>query len=1020
MAGFAYPYNPEANNDACVVLNESHNMFDVTNAWRCIIPLWAPFFHGSVILEHVDTNGIAHELHEGLDFYYGHYSEEINKLTRQRVYGSVMLIQPLTGSVRFKTYETVGGAFNVRRKDALEYLAKKDMPDPRNEDWSDVMKYHRVVDPSDRPVNLPEAIQKDVVTKSLKGLVDKLNELNTTEAQQFAAIFNRIHALGTKIGNYDLRGHQYQHDAHKLTYQKLNALGKDETAVNALRAYGRTLAELILLIKQMGIQQENVDQYYELLGGTFQGRISFADGATCLIQNVAGTSIIDFNGGNIKILADRSVTLSADTDKNSVDVGMINTAGNNVLSVHSSGTGTDENAAKFNGYYLIHVGNIDQYLAIVGETTSAKFDINVANTATANLSGKGTEADPLTGYVTFPTATSSTAGMVRLAPSLYTEDAGYVATAKALLELTDRLDSYVSNTRKVQGKALTADLTFNKSDIGLSLVNNTAAHNKPASTAFKDAAAGKAVVGHKHDLSDSGMLDPASSDVRGIVKLTSTMNPSDQSNAVTQKLGTLMHNSVEAQSGLGQGKLLSSVVHVIEYGTRSQQPLFSLSGNVLTVRGAVRYFTMSLSNIMEAWVCDLATAYPPALTGAEAHVYLDYVNDALTYTVGPRRADTDTGSWLGYVVLQPTVKIVQSPFVRLLHVVELEEHIRSNSAHNFNTNIRRLLGLPLVENKPIVNEVVMPTFQQVFNSWYRISHGGSNRYPFTPEETLTWAYDEATASIRNTTNSATFIGMVSLNTVGDYDFEVGLSSTNGDDDSVGIILAFYKDPITSKEYTLSLIRSLGETNTLDSDVQYRYNFGQSDGYSLRNAGSRKQIGWNVAGETIVRATRVGNLIHCTVREFSKLNPAQPIVDEYTINLDSDPRLAVFLGESRYGYCAQSQQDSTWRSIRWPEGDGRGYYASMKALRDVKEQCLDKAIILSGVVAHGATIPLPAGFSRSDVRTIVIPETFNGHATFLKEYRCSADANGVVTHSAVAGDGTVVTGTVKYYLVGVKA
>ena len=1020
MAGFAYPYNPEANNDACVVNNESHNMFDVTNAWRCIIPLWAPFFHGSVILEHIDTNGIAHELHEGLDFYYGHYSEEINKLTRQRVYGSVMLIQPLTGSVRFKTYETVGGAFNVRRKDALEYLAKKDMPDPRNEDWSDVMKYHRAVDPSDRPVNLPEAIQKDVVTKSLKGLVDKLNELNTTEAQQFAAIFNRIRALGTKINNFDLREHQYQHDAHKLTYQKLNALGKDETAVNALRAYGRTLAELILLIKHMGIQQANVDQYYQLLGGTFQGRISFADGATCVIQNVDGTSIIDFNGGNIKILADRAVTLSADTDKNGVDVGMINTAGNNVLSVHSSGTGKDENAAKFNGYYLIHVGNIDQYLAMVGETTSAKFDINTANTATANLSGKGTEADPLTGYVTFPSATTSTPGMVRLAPSLYTEEAGYVASAKALLELTDQLDNYVSNSRKVQGKALTADLTFNKSDIGLPLVNNTATYNKPASTAFKAAAAGKAVVGHKHDLSGSNMLDPASPSTRGIVKLTSTLNPNDQSNAITQKLGTVMYDSVEGQRELGQGKLLSSVVHVIEYGTRAQQPLFSLSGNVLTVRGAVRYFTMSLSNIMAEWVCDLATKYPAALSGAEAHIYLDFIDGVLTYTVGPRRADTDTGSWLGYVVLQPTAKVVQSPFVRLLHVVELEEHINSRNAHNFSVNIRRLLGLPLVENKPIVNEVTMPTFQQVFDNWYRISHGNVDRYPFTPDELLTWAYNAANGSIRNTTNSGTFIGMVSLATVGDYEFEVGLSSTNADDDSIGIILAFHKDPVTGKENTLSLTRNLGSQNTGDNDIAYTFNFGQRDTYRIRIAGSRKQIGWKAAGETIVRAQRVGNLIHCTVREFSALDAAQPIVDEYTINLDSDPRFAVFLGESRYGYCAQSQQDSTWRSIRWPEGDGRGYYASMKALRDIKEQCLDKAIILSGVVAHGATIPLPAGFSRSDVKTIVIPETFNGHASFLKEYRCSADANGVVTHSAVAGDGTVVTGTVKYYLVGVKA
>lgn len=1019
MAGFAYPYNPEAKNDACVVNNETHNLFDTTNQWRCIIPLWAPFFHGSQVVEHLGKDGVTRELREGLDYYLGHYCEEVNKLTRQRVYGSIMLIQPLEGSVRFKTYETVGGAFNIRRKDALDYLAKSPLPDPRNEDWAAVMKYVRPVDPSDRPINLPDAIKKDVVTKAISDLVNKLNELNTAEAQQFTAIFDRIKRLSGRVRDFDIVNHQRHTDAHDLTYQQLGALGKDEIANNTLLAYGRTVAEIIALIKSMGIVKENVDQYYELIGGAFQGRISFQDGATCLIQNVGGTAIIDFNGGHIKLLADKSVTLHADIDRNDPGIGVVSAAGNNALSVHSSGVGKDKYKSRFNGYYLIHVGNIDDYLAEVGQSTSAKFDIHTANTETANLMGKGTAADPLRGFVTYPDATAVAPGMVRLAMSLTAPTDGMVASANALYALVQKLNGYVPSTRKVQNKPLTGDIAFNKTDIGLNRVDNTPMSEKPTSNPFKAAVSGKADIGHKHDLNGSDLLPPASATARGIVQLTSTYVQTDVEKVVTQKLATHYYDAVEAQKTLGDSKLKSRYVHVIEYGTRAPKPLVTLTGNVVRIREDVRYFVQSITEIMPEWSADLATAYPPALNGAEAHLYVDITKEGAIYSVGAKRADTETGSWLGYVVLSPVPQVVVNPFVRLLNVVELVEHVNSHSAHNFDSNIRRLLGLDKVENKPIVDVVTMPTFQQVFDTWYRISHGNSDRYPFSPDELLTWTYDAATGSIRNTTNSVTFIGMVSLATVGDYEFEVGLSSTNADDDSIGIILAFHKDPITGKENTLSLTRNLGSQNTGDNDIAYTFNFSQRDNYRLRVAGNRKQIGWNAAGETIVSAKRVGNFIHCKVREFSKINPAQPVVDEYTIDLESDPRLAVFLGEARYGYCAQSQQDSTWRSIKWPEGDGRGYYASMKALRDIRDQCLDKTIILSGVIAHGATIPLPPGYTREQVNVIVIPETFNGHATGIKEYHCSVNAAGVVTHSGVAGDGTAVTGTVKYYLVGVK-
>lgn len=51
----------------------------------------------------------------------------------------------------------------------------------------------------------------------------------------------------------------------------------------------------------------------------------------------------------------------------------------------------------------------------------------------------------------------------------------------------DILDNAVMNTRKINGHALSADITITKSDVGLGNVNNTSDVNKPISTAQQEA-----------------------------------------------------------------------------------------------------------------------------------------------------------------------------------------------------------------------------------------------------------------------------------------------------------------------------------------------------------------------------------------------------------------------------------------------------------------------------------------------------------------------------------------------------
>lgn len=90
-------------------------------------------------------------------------------------------------------------------------------------------------------------------------------------------------------------------------------------------------------------------------------------------------------------------------------------------------------------------------------------------------------------------------------------------------------------------------------------------------------------------------------------------------------------------------------------------------------------------------------------------------------------------------------------------------------------------------------------FSEIFNKWRRISHGTSGIFPANGSELTGWAYDAGTDTVSSTINSATVIGMISYDRFEEYVFETIVKSNNGDDDGVGICLAFSK--VGDREHT---------------------------------------------------------------------------------------------------------------------------------------------------------------------------------------------------------------------------
>jgi hypothetical protein len=69
--------------------------------------------------------------------------------------------------------------------------------------------------------------------------------------------------------------------------------------------------------------------------------------------------------------------------------------------------------------------------------------------------------------------------------------------------------------------------------------------------------------------------------------------------------------------------------------------------------------------------------------------------------------------------------------------------------------------------------------------------------------------------------------------MGDFTFDAAVSSTDTDDDMIGLVIGFYKDPSTGKEHTLSLIRQLSrDTPALTTSILLTYNYGQADVWNI--------------------------------------------------------------------------------------------------------------------------------------------------------------------------------------------
>ncbi len=236
-----------------------------------------------------------------------------------------------------------------------------------------------------------------------------------------------------------------------------------------------------------------------------------------------------------------------------------------------------------------------------------------------------------------------------------------------------------------------------------------------------------------------------------------------------------------------------------------------------------------------------------------------------------------------------------------------------------------------------------PTKQQIFDTWGRFSHDSSGNYPAVASDLTAFTYNASLDRIEATQNIHTRItGFYSPSAYSQYDFGVTVTARDGsDNDTIGAVIGFYKDPDTGKEHSLTVLRAM-QGLLSGGGYQIWYNHLQTDAELIFDGNS---LAPGLAGDwqgnkSRIKVNRdVGDVFTVSVSQFTTsathtdadLDPAT----EYTFKLSDYSWGNVFAGSSPYGYCNHSQtgawEDTEFRVFgELDMGDYvAGYYDSFR-------------------------------------------------------------------------------------------
>lgn len=526
------------------------------NKYNVVIPPEGPFFRTGLELK----NSAGVKLIEGLDYYLGYYYKEAAVAMKDQIYGGIMLINGDT-SVDYTIY-SIGREYRVPQTEIGKFLVKEDIKDPRNTDWSELMRYAPVIPAIDPPANLDEALLRDEVVKALddirKGLIARASEMDAA----YSEVTDLIFANGKKIFDDNLYSHHRIKNAHQYTADEIGALKVLTKAVDSTKAFGKTLDELVAIMKTNGIQQAHIDTLMPVVLGELRGRLKVLNNGALTFRTADSSHVITLQGEKFLITTTRAINVTADADSNERGIGVELGSGLNTAYVLNGAV-----APIFNGAYLVTPDMVSLYLS---EVKLLPGNAYFAPTDTMRVFGTARESSPLTMNAQLPTATDKVAGLFAITNLSANLSSGTAISQYAVNVLKKTLDNYVDNTYTVNGKKFIDDgttqtLTLTASDVGVGNINNTAPADKPLTNAIRAVLANKALSSHTHVFADLTGVPTASDTDAGLLQLWDAIDTTTNK-VVTSKQGYNVQQRLNTYKDVLDGLLPSWTTGGASYG----------------------------------------------------------------------------------------------------------------------------------------------------------------------------------------------------------------------------------------------------------------------------------------------------------------------------------------------------------------------------------------------------------------------------------------------------------------------
>ena len=259
------------------------------------------------------------------------------------------------------------------------------------------------------------------------------------------------------------------------------------------------------------------------------------------------------------------------------------------------------------------------------------------------------------------------------------------------------------------------------------------------------------------------------------------------------------------------------------------------------------------------------------------------------------------------------------------------------------TDKQKVEAMPLVQFLTVassdteITNVKGAGFQQIFDTWERISYVNGNPHSNATEET-SWLMDDTTKQVVCQVNSTTTVGFIGPDFYDNYELEVVLSSTDGDDDGIGLCIGYIVENgvahmlVVSRQGSQGFFaagpagQAIGEgllevvvnpgnqgkrVGSLVGSLHY------PDGSVPTLPLSAGHGGWSVAGEIYLKVKRTPDQVQIWTSDKGEPGVYKP-ENSLTINLANDNTLARFRQPCRLGYIANSQAKSTWRVLTQPD------------------------------------------------------------------------------------------------------